>query len=181
MRKLLISTFAFAMLSAMPANAVPIVFSYTDTISTSNVLGVSPGDSWVVEVILDNGGSSLSDQVWSADDLVSGLFTAGSYFQSFDSQMCGSFSTDVGGAVASAFCGTFGANTDSYGSGGLTYLFNNAVRSSNGNLAFFTNGSMSSNPGSWTVRFAAVAEPGTLALLAIGLFGMGLARRRKTA
>lgn len=145
----------------MAANAVPVVFTYTDTISNSNNPLIAEGDTLTIVLIMDNGGHSLSSQNWSSPDLISGLFTAGLYFQLFTDSLCGRFSTDAAGTATSAICGTAGWNTDSFGSGEPVYLFNNAIRDFNGNLTHFNRDAMSLFPGNWTVAFATVTEPST--------------------
>jgi hypothetical protein len=51
---------------AAGAMAAPYSVKYVDTVSTASVLGITNGQQATIELILDNGNSSVASQTWSA-------------------------------------------------------------------------------------------------------------------
>ena len=120
---------------ALPAHAAltpgNCVFRFTSTVDEgSGVLpnGVSSGDSFVIEVGLDNGNGSLLNQTWSFSDLlyVNFIVSNGAFTAFFDvvnhgipSTTVGSFQTDGTGSLTAApddwDADSDGTETDSQG------------------------------------------------------------------
>ena len=190
-----------AVFSAIPAHAAIFTATYTDTVSQNvGVDNVTVGDTAVITYKLDNGGTSLFNQTWSATDIVSVTFNFGNgaYVTTFDPN-------GVGGDGLSATTGSFVTNA----SGQLTAVPSNWQDDSNlnvvstnstqtpfswfvngGNGVYYTgNGGVSLtnvagniDPANWTIQPAQIQttpEPGTLlGLLAVGSLGL-LARKRQ--
>ena len=67
-----------AVFSAIPAHAAIFTATYTDTVSENlGVDNVNVGDTAVITYQLDNGGTSLLNQTWTASDIVSVTFNFG--------------------------------------------------------------------------------------------------------
>ncbi|CAH0352401.1 hypothetical protein [Aquabacterium sp. CECT 9606] len=166
------------------AHAELVNFTYTTTISSSSIAGVSPGDQLTIQLLADNGGSSLASQSWTIGDIISGHLTAGSYEQNYvdgwyslDSWVA--FTTNASGSLTSTeFYGTtYSANhTDSFGNGGQVYLFNGAFQDYFGQLAF-QSGALSTDTSDWKVALA-VPEVSTVELMVAGLSVLAFALRR---
>jgi hypothetical protein len=176
----------FFMAASAHVQAVPVMFTYTGTVDSVNNVGglTSVGDAVTVEVIADNGGSSLSSQNWVIADTLSATFTAGSYGASFidswfTSSLVTGFTTDgAGSLIIAEWLGTgstSSTSTDNFGNG--VYLSNVGVIASNSGSIFstpqFTIISAWSGP---TLVNGAVPEPAILALMGLGLAGIGFSR-----
>ncbi len=194
-KRLLFPGVTFAVLGAVPAQAAIFNFTYTDTVSGNDgVDNVSVGDTAVITYELDNGGTSLLNQTWTASDLVSVTFDFGNgaHTTTFDGTLetdTGSFTTDGAGqltAVPIFWNDSFSVNVISTNSSQTPTAWfvnggNNVYGTDGGNvnLANVSGNIVASN---WTVEAAEVPstpEPGTiLGLLAVGSI-TALTRKRK--
>jgi hypothetical protein len=166
------------LLSPMAANADPIYYDYA---------GFDFGDGWtstgtiaIDEADVTAGGDLVSEFVSWAFTWTNGVDTASidssnSYIDT-STGVTPFFTADLTSVLTAQLCfaGT-GARcrTDFFPVFGV---FNTNEWTATTPSGGVTNDNVDA-PGEWTVR--SVPEPGTLALLGIGLFGMGLSRRRK--
>ncbi|MGK7886756.1 MAG: PEP-CTERM sorting domain-containing protein [Crocosphaera sp.] len=199
-KRLLFPGVTVAVLGAVPAQAAVFNFTYTDTVSINffGVDNVSVGDTAVITYELDNGGTSLLNQTWTASDIVSVTFDFGNgaHITTFNPNggdgltlSTGSFTTDGAGqltAVPSSWvdAGTvnvISTNSSQTPNAWVVFGGNNVYGTDIGQVAL-TNVSGNIVASNWTVEAAEVPstpEPGTiLGLLAVGSL-TALTRKRK--
>lgn len=206
--KLLVrAIFAITVLAtASSVNAALIQYEFNGTVrnSTFTLTGVSQGDSAVITVGLDNGGSSNINQVWTAADLQSVTFdfNNGAILTTFLSPFggglinsAGSFQTDAAGTLTSVMTnwsdGLIGTDWISNDPGipSLWWLdgFNPIYQNASGQLASIvlpinipgTPGLL--DPASWT-QVSAIPVPAAVWLFGTALVGLlGFGRRKKAA
>ena len=198
-KKLLPLLFLFA---GFQANAALFQFQFEDTISSTTISGLSGGQSALVTVALDNGGTSLISQTWTAFDLQSLTFdfndggVVSTFSAPFDGGInfvAGNFETDAAGELTAVMndWSDYSVSSDFVNSGsaaGLFYyqLYGGAVnvywsdvgyvqfdKGANGPESFL-------HPDQWS-QVSVVPEPSIIALLGLGLAGLGFARRRRQA
>ncbi|GCA80971.1 PEP-CTERM sorting domain-containing protein [Microcystis aeruginosa] len=187
-----------AVFSAIPAHAAIFTATYTGTVSSATVDNVSVGNTAVITYQLDNGGTSLFNQTWTASNIVSVTFNFGNgaHVTTFNPNggnglegTTGSFVTNASGqltAVPSEWGGQSNVvSTNStqtpYGwvvNGGNSVYFTNTFS----NTVNLTNVSGNIVAANWTIQGTqtqTTPEPGTLlGLLAVGSLGV-LARKRQ--
>lgn len=178
-----------SVLLASPASAALVSFNWSteinSTVSSSPIPGVSSGDEVNVQVLVDNGNSSLISQSWFLSDIVAVHLTVGTYSATYTSAFLNSgpqpvFTTDSSGELASArFFGTgvSPANTDNFGSGAR--LIHTEIRSSQDGVAYFVDRLYGPDPTEmigWDPNPTIIPEPSPATLL-IGLSLAGLRRR----
>ena len=189
-----------AVFSAIPAHAAIFTATYTGTVFSATVDNVAAGNTAVITYQLDNGGTSLLNQTWSASNIVSVTFNFGNgaHVTTFNpnggnglSGTTGSFVTNASGqltAVPSNWRDGSNVNVVSTnstqtpnawyvnGANGV-YLTNNSS-----NSVRLTNVAGNIVAANWTIQPAQIQttpEPGTvLGLLAVGSLGL-LARKRQ--
>ncbi len=153
------------------AGAAPFKFTFTTTMSDTNadIPGASLGDTLTLNVIADNGGTSLFSQLWQPADIQSATVTVGTYQADYISPyfVPSEFRTDISGALTQAFfTDNSSNNSDLFGDGGGVALFSNSLRDFNGNADVFFP-TITGSASNWTVT--PVPEPSTLSLVATGL------------
>lgn len=178
---------AFALHAGMAQASVTYDFKYTDTISTANTPGISVGDTVTVHLFGNNGGSSIVNQSFANTDVLGFTLDAGSYHASYSTVWpYFSLTTDAGGNVSGVgFYGTdyASANVDNFGSWNGDAVFGDfSFLDSLSNYNEVVGGTLST-VGNWTVSAVghAVPEPASLALVGLGLAGLGLGKRKKQA
>lgn len=186
-----IAAAVLAVMISSSARALPVLFHFESTITSSSIPGVADNDTVTIDVVLDNGGTSLLSQSWDTNAgtaVLSATASAGSYSADYGTIiLLALFSTDAAGNLTSSTfrdeSGTGVDNTDSFGSGQPIALFANvALFDVNGNFAQFFPSAFF--PAQWTLEFATVnqtPEPTTLTLFAGALAGFTVfsARRRR--
>jgi hypothetical protein len=175
-----------------PAFGTPVKFTWESEVDTvvpaTPIPGVSFGDDVTVEIIVDNGGSSLNSQTWLGSHIQSAQLSVGSYSATFVGGFIpvGAqpvFQTNASGELTSVlFVGTGPStiNFDDFGIGGSIRLLNNSVKSSAGGDAYFVDRFVGPNPDDligWDQTPDIVPEPGT-ALLLCGLAVISFRRLR---
>jgi hypothetical protein len=200
----------FLLFAGFQANAALFQFEFEDTISLTAIPGLSVGQSALITVGLDNGGTSHLSQTWTADDLTAVTFdfnNGGSVFTFSDpfdgglSFVSGDFVTDSSGTLTSVL------------SNWRDYFITTDFSSSDGSLNFFSwwldghnylfcagsgcylgqKVSLSGNVPFGVDRadslmldpdewtlVSVVPEPSIIALFGLGLAGLGLVRRRQS-
>jgi hypothetical protein len=202
-KKLLPLLFLFA---GFQANAALFQFQFEDTIFSTSIPGLSGGQSALITVALDNGGTSLLSQTWTAMDLKSLTFdfNDGGYVTTFSDPFdggltaasYGDFVTDSSGTLTSVMTAWIDYNitTDFTGPGGpygrLSWSLDgyNPILWDKGRFMVGITGNdfgvdpstaLMRDPGQWTL-VSVVPEPSIIALFGLGLAGLGLVRRRQS-
>lgn len=172
------------------AYSVPVTFTFSTTVGSSAISGVSASDVITVQVIADNGSASLVSQTWLATDVLSATASAGTYQATYITPFYDfrdSFTTDASGLLSSVGFGDVDNNNqDIFGTGGMVALGSDALRDFYGNLAFFsgcavppgTGPNCSTDISLWSVTIAPVPLPPSLLLLGSGLLGLVWGRRK---
>jgi hypothetical protein len=198
-KKLLPLLFLFA---GFQANAALFQFQFEDTISSTTISGLSGGQSALVTVALDNGGTSLISQTWTAFDLQSLTFdfndggVVSTFSAPFDGgidYVGGDFETDAAGTLTSVMSdwSDYGITSDFVNSGSAAVSFqyelyggSSTVYWSDVGYVELDNGSHGPEsflqPDQWS-QVSVVPEPSIIALFGLGLAGLGFARRRRQA
>jgi hypothetical protein len=190
-----------AVFSAIPAHAAIFTATYTDTVSANfGVDNVNVGDTAVITYQLDNGGTSLLGQTWTASNIVTVTFNFGngSHVTTFNPNGGNGLNLRVGSFVTNASGQLTAVPVHWRDSSNLNVVSTNSTQTPR---AWFVNGSnavyvtSSSNVGltnvsgnivaaNWTIQGTGTPtqttpEPGTLlGLLAVGSLG-ALARKRQ--
>ena len=193
-----------AVFSAIPAHAAIFTATYTGTVAapTSSPLvdNVSVGNTAVITYQLDNGGTSLFNQTWTASNIVSVTFNFGNgaHVTTFNPNGGDGLTGDIGSFVTNAlgqltavpfvWSDESDVNVVSTNSTQTPSSWSldgsNAVYTTNdfGNLVSLTNVAGNIVAANWTIQPAqtqTTPEPGTLlGLLAVGSLGV-LARKRQ--
>lgn len=186
--KSIITLFIISILSSV-SYALPVTFTYTGEIVLRDAALsdlVSEGDSVVLSVTVDNGGSDLFSQMWAIEDTVSAVFSVGDYVANitenwFVSSLTTGFVTNETGAlILSNWFGTtrYGENnTDNFGS--RAHLRNGSIQAANGWNMYYSPRHSDLSGWSVPVQVGKVPLPASAWLFASGL--VLLYRRRKHA
>ncbi|TRU57941.1 MAG: PEP-CTERM sorting domain-containing protein [Microcystis aeruginosa Ma_QC_C_20070823_S13] len=189
-----------AVFSAIPAHAAIFTATYTDTVSANfGVDNVTAGDTAVITYQLDNGGTSLLGQTWTASNIVTVTFNFGngSHVTTFNPNGGDGLSVSLGSFVTNASGQLTAVPSNWRDSSNLNVVSTNStqtprswyVNGNNGvyytfpiNMVGLTNASGNIVAANWTIQPAqtqTTPEPGTLlGLLAVGSLG-ALARKRQ--
>lgn len=184
--------------AASVANATPIELSWTTTLSfvTGSVPGTA-GEAITTIITVDNGSSSLTNQTWTGSNFLSYWIGGASGWWAESSVLAagssfGSFSTDGSGNLISAgnWQGGYWTNSPVMTSwagdttGGWWNNGNNQVFCISGGADCVWANDVAGNlvASNWTARAVSesVPEPASIALMGLGLAGLGLSRRRAT-
>ncbi|MCA2709214.1 MAG: PEP-CTERM sorting domain-containing protein [Microcystis sp. M015S2] len=198
-----------AVFSAIPAHAAIFTATYTGTVAAVDFLplvdNVTVGDTAVITFQLDNGGSSLFNQTWTASNIVSVTFNFGNgaHVTTFDPNgvggngldlALGSFVTDASGTLTAVPAdwddgnGPNGPNVVSTNSAqtpigwfinGDNFVYSTDNFSNKVNLTNVSGNIVAAN---WTIQGTqtqTTPEPGTLlGLLAVGSLGVLACKRQ---
>jgi hypothetical protein len=184
----LLAAAVVSLIASGTAEASVYDFTFTSTITSAGNPLIAIGDTFTINLLLDNGGSTLVSQTWSGANAISGFtIDAGAYHASYSTLYPGwSFQTNASGALTvTNFYGTDGTsnNQDNFGS-----WVGDAVFGSPNFFDFFQNqytfyADYPQTIADWTVTAAATPLPAALPLFASGLAGLGLLgwRRKREA
>jgi hypothetical protein len=188
-----------AVFTAIPAHAAIFTATYTDTVSSAAVDNVTAGDTAVITYQLDNGGTSLLGQTWTASNIVTVTFNFGngSHVTTFNPNGGDGLDFSVGSFVTNASGQLTAVPTDWSDYSNLNVVSTNSTQTpvewfvNGSNAVYYTSSSnrvgltnVSGNivAANWTIQPAqtqTTPEPGTLlGLLAVGSLG-ALARKRQ--
>ncbi len=169
---------------ATQAYSTTFDFVYTDAIATASTPGIAVGDTFTANLFLNNGGSTVASQSWTASQTSGFTITAGSYFATYSLvwQSDFSFTTDASGNVSFVrFWGTdYGShNTDRFGTWNGDTVFGDASFVDSQGLSNTIAAATFNNVGQWTLGApVATPIPGALLLFGPGLAGFAVVRRR---
>ncbi len=165
--------------------ATPFTFTYETAITSTNIPGTSVADTFILDVIVDNGGTNLLNQTWNVNDVTSAVATLGSYTATFGAPHYNYpdlFKTDSAGNLTFAqFADIGGNNSDSLGSSPSISINQIFYYSGTSYAANFAEGSQY-NLSVWTGPpvSSPVPEPATMFLFGLGLLGLaGVNRKNK--
>ena len=189
-----------AVFTAIPAHAAIFTATYTGTVSANfGVDNVNVGDTAVITYQLDNGGTSLLGQTWTASNIVTVTFNFGngSHVTTFNPNGGDELDFSVGSFVTNASGQLTAVPTDWSDYSNLNVVSTNSTQTpvewfvNGSNAVYYTSSSnrvgltnVSGNivAANWTIQPAqtqTTPEPGTLlGLLAVGSLG-ALARKRQ--
>jgi hypothetical protein len=168
------------------ADATPIVLTYVGAAdATSNLPGVTAGDTIIFKVFADNGGSAIASQNWSWSDVTSASMQAGSYAAVTSGSPYGGFggfTTDAAGHLLTLYFGIGQNGTDVDGPGAFSY-FQDALNPIWNDDEFRKISAVLPPDLTNTSIAAATPIPAALPLFSSALGGLGFIawRRRKSA
>lgn len=187
-----------AVFGAIPAHAAVFTATYTGTVSFADVDNVNDGDTAVITYQLDNGGTSLLNQTWTASDLLSVTFNFGNgaHVTTFNPNGGNGLSQSTGSFITNGLGQLTAVPSDWYDFSQVNVTSTNSAQTPNAWFVNGLNGVYATDLGSvyltnvegnivasnWTIQPAdtpTTPEPSALlGLLAVGSLG-ALARKRK--